>query len=139
MNTNADKPILVLNAKDNVGVARLPVSEGREIVINDNRSDKVTARETITPGHKIALRPIAKGTLIHKYGETIGKATEDIAAGAWVHTHNVVPEFSAGNYEFATQAPETKYFSAEEAGEFQGYARENGDVGTRNYVAVIAT
>lgn len=138
MNTNTDKPILVLNAKDNVGVARLPISEGREIVVNE-QNDKVSARETILPGHKLALRPIAKGSLIHKYGETIGKATEDIAAGAWVHTHNVAPEFNAGHYEFATQSPVTKYFSPEEAGEFLGYARENGDVGTRNYVAVIAT
>ena len=90
MITNPDKLILILNEKDNVGVARLPISEGREVVTNSDQSDKITARETITPGHKIALRPIEKGSLIHKYGETIGKATEDIAAGAWVHTHNVV-------------------------------------------------
>ncbi len=136
MNQTSEKPVLVLNQKDNVGVARLPVTAGKEIVAGD---EKITARETITPGHKLALRPIVKGDLILKYGETIGRATEDIAAGAWVHTHNVEPEFSGKQYEYATQTVVTDYFSPEEAGQFMGYARENGDVGTRNYIAVIAT
>ena len=137
--TSIEEPVssvLVLNKKDNVGVARLPVPEGGEVF---NNGDKTVARETISPGHKIALKPIASGATITKYGETIGKATKDIAAGEWVHTHNVVPDFSGKNYEFATYKRATEYFSPEEVGTFMGYLRENGDVGTRNYVAVIAT
>lgn len=130
------KQVLQLNAKDNVGVVRTPIPAGTEVVVN---GEKVTARETIAPGHKIALRPIAQGALIHKYGETIGKATEAIEAGAWVHTHNVAPDFSGKEYEFATEKRVTEYFKPEDAGTFMGYLRENGDVGTRNYIAVIAT
>ena len=49
----------------------------------------VDATESIARGHKIALRPIAEGRRrCVKYGVTIGFATEPIAAGAWVHTHN---------------------------------------------------
>lgn len=48
----------------------------------------VVAREEIPSGHKIALRDIAKGEHIMKYGEVIGAATEDIPAGHWVHVHN---------------------------------------------------
>ncbi len=129
-------PVLLLNEKDNVGVARTPVSAGTEVIVNGN---KVISRETITPGHKIALRPIASGSVVHKYGEIIGKATMDISPGDWVHTQNVIPDFSGKNYEYATLTPVTEYFTPEEAGEFMGYLRENGDVGTRNYIAVIAT
>src|SRR5499433_2363444 len=138
METNQDstRPVLLLNEKDNVAVARAPITAGTEIFANDQ---KVTARENITPGHKIALRPIAENAIITKYGESIGKATREIAPGDWVHTHNVAPEFGGKDYEYATRAPATEYFSPEEAGTFMGYARENGDVGTRNYVAVIAT
>ena len=128
--------VLLLNEKDNVGVARMPIAEGTEVAVNGHR---VKALQTITPGQKIALDAIPSGARVHKYGETIGKATEEIAPGAWVHTHNLVPDFSGKEYEFATEKRVTEYFSAEEAGTFQGYLRENGDVGTRNYIAVIAT
>ncbi|HKX29184.1 MAG TPA: altronate dehydratase family protein [Blastocatellia bacterium] len=133
-------PFLVLNEKDNVGVARTPVPDGTEVPIAADVPDhKLTARATIVPGHKVALRPIPAGTLVTKYGETIGRATTDIGPGEWVHTHNVTPDFTGKNYEYATQTPATEYFTPEEAGTFMGYLRENGDVGTRNYVAVIAT
>ncbi len=130
------QPVLLLNEKDNVGVVRLPIAEGAEVVVNGY---KVVAREMIAPGHKIALQPITAGSIVHKYGESIGKATEDIPPGGWVHTHNLVPDFSGKEYQFATEKRITEYFSPEEAGTFNGYLRENGDVGTRNYIAVIAT
>ncbi len=129
-------PIIILNEKDNVGVARAPVSGGTEILAFGS---KIGLRETITPGHKIALRPIAGGGKIVKYGETIGTATKDIAPGEWVHTHNLQPDFSGKEYEYATDTPATEFFAPEDAGTFMGYLRENGDVGTRNYIAVIAT
>ena len=48
-------------------------------------------------------------------------------------------DFSGREYEYATRTPVTDFFPPEKAGTFMGYLRENGDVGTRNYVAVIAT
>lgn len=39
-------------------------------------------------GHKAALRPIARGEPVIKYGVTIGHATRDIAPGEHVHVHN---------------------------------------------------
>jgi arabinonate dehydratase len=135
-NQDPNGPVLLINEKDNVAVARLPIAAGTEVVFNGY---KAAARESISPGHKIALKPIPADATITKYGESIGKATREIAPGDWVHTHNVAPDFSGKDYEYATRAPATEYFSPEEAGTFMGYARENGDVGTRNYIAVIAT
>src|SRR5262245_2178652 len=131
-----DSPFLILNEKDNVGVARLPIPAETALV---NNGRKITILENVQPGHKIALRPVASGGSILKYGEIIGKATREIAPGEWVHTHNIKPDFSGKDYEFATNTPVTEYFSPEEAGEFLGYERHGGEVGTRNYIAVIAT
>jgi altronate dehydratase len=131
-----DSPFLVLNEKDNVGVARVSIPAETQFVKN---GQKITTRENVQPGHKIALRPVNSGQSILKYGEIIGKATREIAPGDWVHTHNLQPDFSGKDYEFATNTPVTDYFSPEEAGEFMGFQRESGDAGTRNYVAVIAT
>ena len=128
--------VIVLNSADNVAVARLPIVAGSEIVV---AGQPITVRETLTPGQKLAIRPIASGERVYKYGEIIGQATTEIAAGDWVHTHNVEPDFSGKEYQFATMTPVTEYFTPEEAGTFDGYLRENGDVGTRNYIAVIAT
>ncbi|MFN0121103.1 MAG: UxaA family hydrolase [Blastocatellia bacterium] len=136
LNATAARPVLALGENDNVGVARLPVATGDTIEINGH---SVVALENIMPGHKLALLAIPTGTRVIKYGEFIAKATADIPAGGWVHTHNTEPDFSGREYEYATRAPVTEYFPPEEVPTFMGYLRENGDVGTRNYIAVIAT
>ena len=129
--------IIILNGRDNVAVARTALQPGESI---HDGSQSILVREVINPGHKLALRPIRSGDPVMKYGEVIGRATEDIAAGAWVHVHNLRAEFdSARQYEYSTEPKLTDYFSEEEAGMFLGYLRDNGDVGTRNYLAVIAT
>ena len=126
----------MLNRRDNIAVAISALKPGMVVQAN---GQGVTAKQDISAGHKIALRPIASGERIFKYGEVIGRATQNIEAGEWVHTHNVVPDFNGSGYEYATGAPATEYFSPDQAGTFMGYKRENGDVGTRNYIAVIAT
>lgn len=49
----------------------------------------VTTRDAIPAGHKIAIHDIAQGAPIRKYGHTIGVASEPIATGEHVHTHNL--------------------------------------------------
>ena len=49
----------------------------------------MTALEEIPQGHKFALKPIAQGGEVIKYGFRIGNAKEDIPAGGWVHVHNL--------------------------------------------------
>jgi altronate hydrolase len=136
MNGATVKPALQLRDTDNVAVVRVPLTAGGTVEVN---GEQIEVRENINPGHKIALRPIPTGAPVIKYGEFFAKATSDIAVGEWVHTHNTEPDFSGREYEFATRTPKTDFFSPEQAGTFMGYLRENGDVGTRNYIAVIAT
>lgn len=49
----------------------------------------LAAVEKIPRDHKVALRALAEGERVIKYGVPIGVATERIRAGAWVHLHNV--------------------------------------------------
>ena len=53
-NQDPNGPVLLINEKDNVAVARLPIAAGTEVVVN---GFKASAREDIAPGHKIALKP----------------------------------------------------------------------------------
>jgi altronate hydrolase len=77
---------LRLKADDNVAVCLRALPAGAQLAFD---TLSVTARAPIPAGHKIALRAIAPGELILKYGQTIGRAGVAIEAGEHVHVHNV--------------------------------------------------
>ena len=62
---------------------------------------QIHVTEAIPPGHKVALRAIAAGDPVIKYGSSIGLATSDIPAGAHVHTHNVASSRGRGDLPLA--------------------------------------
>lgn len=87
----AQQRILVLNAADNVAVALAPLLEGETIAVSSSHvAASITVRMPIPSGHKVALRELAAGDTVVKYGQPIGKVTQHIAAGEHVHVHNVV-------------------------------------------------
>lgn len=92
----------------------------------------------IDDGHKYAIRDIAKGESIIKFGQPIGHATQDIKAGEHVHTHNVKTNL-LGILEYHYDP--VMYSFQEETSEltFLGYIRENGDVGIRNDIWIVNT
>ena len=89
-------------------------------------------------GHKYALRDIAEGENIIKYGQPIGHATEDIKRGDHVHTHNVKTNLS-GKLEYKYEKSEVFDEKTESDLTFMGYVRKNGDVGIRNDVWIVNT
>jgi len=78
---------ITLNKADNVAVVVQEAQKG-DIVKTD--VGNITAQEAIKLGHKMAVKEIKNGEAVIKYGITIGKASQDITAGNWVHTHNVI-------------------------------------------------
>ena len=50
---------------------------------------RVTVATDVPLGHKIALTDIPAGADVIEYGVRIGVATTDIAAGDYVHVHNL--------------------------------------------------
>ena len=69
-------------------VRDLAVGE-RAQVSGGGETGAVELKSAIPLGHKFALRDIAGGREVIKYGETIGVATSVIRRGEHVHLHNV--------------------------------------------------
>jgi len=98
--------VLLLAPGDNIAVAAcdLPAGTVREIA-----GQRVVLERAVEVGHKFAIRRIAKGERVIKYGAPIGVATQDIAPGEYVHLHNVTSDyiptytFDAG-HEFLKEA-----------------------------------
>ncbi|MEO0866611.1 MAG: UxaA family hydrolase, partial [Pseudomonadota bacterium] len=96
----------------------------------------VATRALIPSGHKIATCDMPTGEAIRKYAQVIGYAACDIAAGDHVHTHNVEFRGTDVDYEFSTNLRPVAPVSGDT---FLGYRRENGAVGTRNYIAIVTS
>lgn len=100
---------------------------------------EVTLLEDIKKGHKIAIKDIAAGEDVIKYGYSIGKAKCDIQKGQWIHTHNLgtgLGEILHYDHVKVTGS-DLKVTGSDDT--FDGYVRENGSVGIRNEIWVINT
>lgn len=95
------------------------------------------ATEQVPRGHKIAVRPIPSGGRVIKYAQLIGYASKEIALGEHVHTHNLEFRNIFREYEYGNGKVLQVSSPSDET--FLGYPRENGEVGTRNYIAVISS
>lgn len=94
----------------------------------------------LSAGHKIARSDMASGDAVIKFGQVIGVASDAIAAGSHVHTHNC--SFSDHDRTYKIGAGLAAAEAAVPSGRprtFRGYRRADGSVGTRNYVALCAT
>ena len=87
------KAVIVISQRDNVATALEPLDTGRRLEIGAG----VLVRERIPTGHKVALRPIAAGEAVIKYGSPIGTARIAIDAGQHVHVHNVDSDRGRGD------------------------------------------
>lgn len=81
---------MMIDSKDNVAVVIYPVAAGELVHLTCGGTVELCAEEAIPIYHKIAVREVAKGDPVIKYGEYIGVSTSDIQAGMHVHVHNVV-------------------------------------------------
>lgn len=147
-----------IHENDNVVVALQNIAQGTVLQIqmqNDNADGMqtesagilaVTALEEIPAGHKMAIRDIAQGCEVIKYGYCIGNAKEDIRKGQWIHTHNV--KTALGDLLTYTYEPVDGVSKGCEAAicnevkkeaTFMGFHRPDGKVGVRNEIWIIPT
>ena len=101
-----------------------------------NKLDNVEIN--LADGHKYAIRDIACGENVIKYGNPIGHATEDIKKNDHVHSHNMKTNLS-GVIEYAYTPFEDKNAKETDIPTFMGYLRENGDAGIRNEIFIVNT
>jgi len=123
--------VIRLHPDDGVVIARATLLPGAPV------APGVAAIERIPAGHKVAVRPLAQGEAIHRYGQIIGFATQPIAAGTHVHVHNCGMGDFAKDYAYTQDAQPTAM--ANERLTFAGIRRPDGRVATRNYIGILTS
>ncbi len=119
-----------IDPRDPVATALRDIAEGETAL-------GVRVVQAVPKGHKVALRPLASGEPVHKFGFPIGRATRAIAPGEHVHTHNVATALeTSGDYAYR---PALEAAPPAEGPGFLGYRRANGRVGTRNEIWILPT
>lgn len=124
--------MLILHSQDNVAVALADIAAGEV-----EASTGVTVQQAVKQGHKIAIAPISAGQNVLRYGQTIGQATTDIAAGEHVHVQNLGMGEHTNDYAHASEAKVLEPITDQRT--FNGYHRTDGSVGTRNYLGILTS
>jgi altronate hydrolase len=133
LNTMKQK-IIKVHPADNVLVALTDLQAGEEVVYQNNRYKII---ELIPAKHKFAIADIAEGGEIIMYGVLVGKAQSHIPVGGLLSTANVVHaanSFLTGSSHTDWHKPDVSKWQSQT---FNGYHREDGNVGTANYWLVI--
>ena len=123
-----------LHPDDEVVVARVEMLPGTPAA-----DEGATAQDRIPAGHKLAVRPVRRGQPVHKFGQVIGVAAEDIAPGAHVHVHNLEMGDSGQRHAAGCNPAPVEPLPVAERATFQGFVRANGRVGTRNYLGILTS
>lgn len=127
--------ILRINSKDNVVVALSDLKCGTEITVDGHR---ITLKDDVPAGHKIALEDFQAGDVVVKYGFPVGSLKEDRTAGSLVndkHVHTLLGEIK----DYTYNPVEIQACKSEGMVYFKGYERRNGGVGIRNEIWIVPT
>lgn len=91
---------IMIKPVDNVATALRDIQAGEHVMVGmDENRIRLQAQESVSYGHKFAVKAISKGEDILKYGEVIGRATQDIASGTHAHIHNIESLRGRGDLE----------------------------------------
>ncbi|MDO4534935.1 MAG: altronate dehydratase family protein [Clostridium perfringens] len=129
------KSIIKINENDNVCVVLKDLKKDSIIEVNGL---KISVKNDIKTGHKIAIKDIKENEDVIKYGFPIGHALLNIEKGSYIHTHNIKTNLTGvQDYSFHQNLVEN---NIENQGlTFKGYKRENGEVGIRNELWIVPT
>ena len=127
-------PIIRLHPNDNIVVARVDVAIGTPVP-----SENMSIRSQVPAGYKIAAKKITAGQPILKYNVIVGFANTDIEPGAMVHSHNTEFREFDRDYAYASEYKATQFLPESQRATFQGIVREDGKVGTRNFIGILST
>jgi altronate hydrolase len=121
-----------LHANDDVLIATQQLLPGSLV-----EAGSLRVCDMVPAGHKLAAHDVAAGAAVRRYNQIIGFATTNISAGQHIHSHNLgMGEFER-DYGIGQGVNEIPM--VEHPATFMGYKRPNGKVGTRNYIAVMAS
>jgi altronate hydrolase len=126
--------VVQIDSRDNVLVALVNLGRGESV---EYRSKIYAVHSDVPAKHKFAVTNLAPGDQVVMYGVTVGNAVKPIAAGELLTVTNIRHQASpfreqTGNFQWPI--PDVSRWAART---FQGYARSDGQVGTRNYWLVV--
>lgn len=127
--------VLKVHPKDNVLVALRDLAGGSDVEYDNN---SYTLTEDIPAKHKFTMSALGAGDAIYMYGVLVGRAKQDIPAGARISTSNV--KHASGDYSISPERrtgwhiPDVQQWKQRT---FMGYHRGDGSVGTANYWLII--
>ena len=126
-------PFIRLHKDDDVVIARTQLIGGTSI-------ENITTKGLIPPGHKVAVRALTTGDAVRRYNQIIGFASQPIAPGEHVHTHNLNMGPDKGDFarDYAWGA-DVKPAPPKREATFMGIKRADGRVATRNYIGVLTS
>ncbi|TDV16649.1 UxaA family hydrolase [Paraburkholderia caballeronis] len=125
--------VIKLHENDDVAIARGAIPAGAVI----DELGGLVVIDDIPAAHKVAIRDVAQGAPVRRYGQIIGFATQPIRAGQHVHVQNVsIGDFDR-DYAFGEDVRAVEPAKAPLT--FDGFRRADGRVATRNYIGVIST
>jgi len=127
-------PTLRLSPTDNIVVARGALPAGTTFV---DAQQTVRTLSDIPAGHKVATAAVTTGSALRRYGQIIGFASQPIAVGEHVHSHNVAFKELQHDWAFGADLVPTAFAAIPRT--FEGYLRADGRVGTRNYVGILTS
>ncbi len=126
-------PTIRIHAADNVVIARRQLLGGTLLA----EEGGLAVAGLVPPGHKLATRAIALGEAVRRYDQVIGHATQAIAPGQHVHTHNLAFSNFERAHEMGAGAQPTAFVA--EPATFMGIVRADGRIATRNYIGVLTS
>ena len=125
---------ILLNNQDNIIIA-LDNMKARQYL----KDFDLTIDSPILSGQKIARVDIKKDLPIYKYGTIIGFADSNIVKGQVLNNNNVVFKEFNREHKYCTKYQPTRFVNASSERSFLGFERDDGRVGTRNFIAVVST
>ncbi len=131
-----NKPLVIqIKPEDNVAVAVEDLPAGAPV------RPGLETREPVPQAHKVALRNLAKGEAILRYGVVLGYAAQDIPAGSWIHEKLVELPESPGldHLEWGTHLVPPEQLPEPVRTTWMGYRNASGPAGTRNLLGIVTT
>ena len=131
---NENAKAIILNENDNIVIALENMNAGQYL---KQLAFKIDA--PILSGQKIAKIDISENSPIYKYGTIIGFADSNILKGQVLTNSNVIFKEFIREHDYCAKYQPTRFVNASSERSFMGFKRDDGRVGTRNYIAVVST
>ena len=125
---------IILNENDNIVIALENMNAGQYL-----KQFALTIDAPILSGQKIAKIDISENSPIYKYGTIIGFADSNILKGQVLTNSNIIFKEFIREHDYCAKYQPTRFVNASSERSFMGFKRDDGRVGTRNYIAIVST